>query len=109
MSLYKSKNNSGTVNPVQMRSSIVDFTPTAMVEGLFSKKDQAAAMTEGWFIGLDSETGIYDVLDNLTLTFSTPAEARAFVEKRADDGSDLHERALAAMVALTIRSAGRTK
>ena len=109
MAVFQSKSGSkpGSHLDAVRGVMIMDFEPQTSVANLFTIDDQHSAMAEGWFVGKDNETGMYAILDNLTLTFSTPSEARAWVVKRADEGSDLHERALAATVVLTIRNAGK--
>lgn len=106
MPSYKSKADQAAQGIAAVSTYVANNAPT--YPGLFEREDQQAAMAEGWWVGWDSEEQNYDILDNLTLTFATSAEARAWVVKRSDEGSDLHSRALAACVAFIIRK-GATK
>ena len=99
MAQFKSK-SVGFVSSPAVRINAFAAPKVPAVGALWTAGDQHMASEEGWFVQrLDN--GFYEIVDDMTLTFATPIEARAYVERRADQGSDLHERALAACVALT--------
>ena len=57
--------------------------------------DQTQARTEGWRIIYIMNHGQYDIIkDDKANQFFSDAEARTFVARRANEGSDYHEAAL---------------